>query len=58
MTFRGTGFGRHHNGPAELDGVRQRAVAHYADTHTWSQRVATLMPAIQKLYWPSAAIAA
>lgn len=45
-------------GPAELDAVRQRAVAHYADTHTWSQRVATLMPAIQKLYWPSAAIAA
>jgi len=43
-------------GPEELDAVRTRALAHYAGTHTWSQRVDTLLQSMDTLYWEQSSV--
>lgn len=37
--------------PKELDAVRDRALAHYAKTHTWTQRADDLLARMAPLFW-------
>ncbi|MDF1748259.1 MAG: hypothetical protein P1V34_05220 [Alphaproteobacteria bacterium] len=38
-------------GADEMDTLRHRALPHYATTHTWSQRVDTMLDSIGKTFW-------